>query len=412
MKKSTLRAVALVWAALMIAVLSSTVTLFVSGRVIQQAGSQRWVSQEEYETIERYRRLDQVRDALMSRYYRELDEDTLILGSIRGMTASVGDRYTFYYTPEEMKRSNEDDAGAYLGIGTLLQSNSQGQIEALQVYPNSPAEAAGLKAGDVILAVDGVAINGLDGRSYNNAVARVRGGEGTEVVLTVLRGEQRMEIPIMRGEVNISYASYKVLPGDIGYISITQFTGDAADVFREAIDAFVAQHVRGLVIDVRNNPGGYLDQVVSIADRLLPKGLIVYVKERDGTRQNHYSDEAWCDLPLAILVNDMSASASEILASAIQAFDRGTVVGLNTYGKGIVQSLISYSEDGAGLQLTTASYYDALDRCPHEVGVKPDIEIPLDGERVPFEPDPQSDNQLAAAIEDVERQIAEANRAN
>ncbi len=400
MKNGNLRRLALVWGALMIAVISSTATLLVSGRAGRGEGeSRRWVTQAEYDTIQRYSRLDEVREALMKDYYREVDEDTLVLGAIRGMTGSLEDPYTFYYTPEELKRENEDTTGVYYGIGTLLQNTAEGEIEIVRVFPNSPAEAAGVHTGDVILAVDGVAVTGVDGRSYLEAVRRMRGGEGTQVTLTIRRNGERMAIPITRGDVKISYASYQVLPGNIGYISITQFTGDAAQVFQEAIEAFRAQGVTGLVIDLRNNPGGLLDQVVSIADTLLPDGLIVYTKQRDGTRQDYYSNAAFYDVPLAVLVNGMSASASEILAGSVQALGRGTVVGLTTYGKGVVQSLQTFQADSAGMQLTTASYFDALDRCPQGVGVKPDVEVALEGSSLPLEPDPVSDNQLAEAIQ-------------
>ncbi len=399
MNNGNLRKLALVWGALMIAVISSTVTLVVSGRLGRGEGeSQRWVTETEYETIQRYSRLDEVRQTMLRDYYRELDDDTLVLGAIRGMTGAVDDPYTFYYTPEELKRENEDTAGAYFGIGTLLQNTAEGEIEIVRVFPGSPAEAAGLHTGDVILAVDGNAVTGADGRSYLDAVRRMRGGEGSQVTLTVRRDGERMAIPVIRGDVKISYASYQVLPGNIGYINISQFTGDASQVFHEAIDAFKKQGVTGLVVDVRNNPGGLLDQAVSIADTLLPKGLIVYTQQRDGSRQDYYSDAAYYDVPLAVLVNGMSASASEILAGSVQALGRGTVVGLRTYGKGVVQSLQTFREDNAGMQLTTASYFDALDRCPQGVGVQPDIEVALEGSTLRPEPDPQSDNQLAEAI--------------
>ncbi len=399
MNNGNLRKLALVWGALMIAVISSTVTLVVSGRLGRGEGeSQRWVTEAEYETIQRYSRLDEVRQTMLRDYYRELDDDTLVLGAIRGMTGAVDDPYTFYYTPEELKRENEDTAGAYFGIGTLLQNTAEGEIEIVRVFPGSPAEAAGLHTGDVILAVDGNAVTGADGRSYLDAVRRMRGGEGSQVTLTVRRDGERMAIPVIRGDVKISYASYQVLPGNIGYINISQFTGDASQVFHEAIDAFKKQGVTGLVVDVRNNPGGLLDQAVSIADTLLPKGLIVYTQQRDGSRQDYYSDAAYYDVPLAVLVNGMSASASEILAGSVQALGRGTVVGLRTYGKGVVQSLQTFREDNAGMQLTTASYFDALDRCPQGVGVQPDIEVALEGSTLRPEPDPQSDNQLAEAI--------------
>lgn len=399
MKDSKLRVVALIWGAIMIAVISCTATLLVSGRTARVDGeTRRWVTQAEYDTIQRYSRLEEVRRTLLKDYYRELDGDDLVLGAIRGMTGAIGDPYTFYYTPEELRRENEDTEGAYTGIGTLLQNTADGEIEIVRVFPGSPAEAAGVHTGDVILAVDGAAVTGVDGRSYLEAVRRMRGSEGVRMTLTVRRNGERMAIPVTRGEVRISYASYRVLPGNIGYISITQFSGDASKVFHEAIDAFRAQKVEGLVIDVRNNPGGLLDQVVSIADTILPKGLIVYTEQKDGSRQDYWSGEACFDVPLAVLVNGMSASAAEILAGSVQALGRGVVVGLKTYGKGVVQSLQTFREDSAGLQLTTASYYDALDRCPQGVGVQPDVEVALEASSLPTEPDPRSDNQLAEAI--------------
>lgn len=408
MKKSSLRTIALVWAAVMIAVVSSTLTLLFSGRANQaQAADPRWVSQEQYDRIQRYSRLDEIRASLLRDYYQDLDEEALLLGAIRGMTGAVGDPYTFYYTPEELQRANENNDGAYYGIGTLLQNNSDGAIQIVRVYPDTPAETAGLRVGDWILAVDGEDVSGVDGRSYNEAVNRIRGGSGTTVVLTLMRGDEIIEVPVVRGPVNISYADYRLLDGGIGYISITQFTGNASDVFHEAVEAFKQQGVKGLVIDVRDNPGGLLDQAVSIADALLPTGVIVYVKEKDGTRQDFFSNEEYYDVPLAVLVNDMSASASEILALSVQAFDRGSVVGVKTYGKGIVQSLHTFPEDSAGIQVTTSSYYDALDRCPQGVGVQPDVEVALVGDAVPMEPDPVSDNQLAEAIDLLRRQIGD-----
>ena len=408
MKKSSLRTIALVWAAVMIAVLSSTLTLLFSGRANPaQPADPHWVSQEEYERLQRYGRLDEVRASLLRDYYQDLDEDKLLLGAIRGMTGAVGDPYTFYYTPEELKRANENNDGAYNGVGTLLQNNADGMIQVIRVYPNTPAEAAGLCVGDWITAVDGTPVSGADGRSYNDAVNRIRGDNSTTVVLTVRRDGQSLDIPVVRGPVSISYGSYQMLEGDIGYISISQFTGNAADVFHEAIEAFRTQGAKALVVDVRDNPGGLLDQAVSIADALLPTGVIVYVKEKDGTRQDFFSNEEYYDVPLAVLVNDMSASASEILAMSVQAFGRGAVVGVKTYGKGIVQSLHTFPEDSAGIQMTTSSYYDALDRCPQGVGVQPDVEVALVGEGVPLEPDPRSDNQLAEAIALLRRQIGD-----
>lgn len=403
MKKRSVRILALVWAALMIAVLSSTLTLLLSGRTGNREENH-WVTQAEYDAIRRYGRLDEVRGKLMADYYQELDESSLMLGAIRGMTESIGDPYTFYYTPEEMKRADEQNEGLYHGIGVLIQATDDG-IQVLRVYPDTPAQAAGLRVGDLIVAVDGEAISCEDGRTYNDAVNMIRGSKGTRVRLTIVRDGKQMDAELLRADVNVSFASWQTLPGDIGYISLTQFTGDAADRFEQAIEDFRGQGVRGLVVDVRNNPGGLLDQVVRIADSLLPKGVIVYIKDRDGTRQDYYSDEAMYDVPLVILVNDMSASASEILAASVQALGRGRVVGLTTYGKGIVQTLVNFEEDGAGMQLTTSSYYDANDRSIHGVGVTPDVEVALDGSDIPLDPDPESDSQLAAALAELDEMI-------
>ena len=406
MNKRTVRILTMVWAALMIAVLSSTLTLLISGRAANTEPKDHFVTQSEFDTIERYRRLDEVRETLVDGYYQELDESDLLLGAIHGMTEAIGDPYTFYYTPQEMTRANEDSEGLYHGIGVLIQSSETGMIQVLRVYPDTPAEAAGIRVDDLIVAVDGVPISGEDGRTYNDAVNMIRGVDGTQVLLTIERDGEQMDIPVERSDVTVSFASWQMLPGDIGYISLTQFTGDAEARFAQAIDEFRANGARGLVIDVRNNPGGLLDQVVKIADRILPAGTIVYIKDRDGTRQDYYSDDAMYDVPVAVLVNGMSASASEILAASVQAFNRGVIVGETTYGKGIVQTLIDFDEDGAGLQYTTSSYFDANDRSIHGVGVTPDIEVALEADGVPLDPDPEGDNQLAAALDEIEKRIA------
>ena len=404
MKKRSMRILGLVWGLIMVAVISSTLTLLFAGKSTSQEASH-WVSGSDYERIARYDRLDEVRETLLNDYYQELDEDELLLGAIQGMMAAVGDPYTFYYTPEEMARSNENSEGLYHGVGILVQRNKDGYIEVLRVYPDSPAEAAGVRVNDLITAVDGNVISGEDGKTYNDAVEQIRGDAGTQVELTIERDSKTLELMVTRADVNVSYADYQIISGDIGYVSIAQFTGDAAERFAEAIDYFKEQNIAGMVIDLRNNPGGLLTEVIQIADSILPEGEIVYIQDREGRRTDYYSDADGYDVPLVVLVNDMSASASEILAVAVQTFDRGTVVGMTTYGKGIVQSLLTFEEDGAGMQLTTASYYGSDGRSIHGVGVTPDIEVALEADHIPLNPDPISDNQLAAALKELERLI-------
>lgn len=409
MKKGSERTFALIWAAIMIAVISSTATLLLAGRSTGAAGLH-WVSGDQYDMIERYGRLEEVRQTLLTQYYEPLDDDALMLGAIRGMTGAANDVYTFYYTPEEMQKEQENEEGVYRGIGVLVGQNADGYIEVLRVYASTPAELAGIKVGDIITGVDGAEIDTSSQQGYDEAVNMIRGVENTEVLLSIRRGEETLEVPVMRSNVNISYVEYTMLEGGIGYVAISQFMGDAAEGFQEALDYFIAHDARGMVIDLRNNPGGLLNVVNRIADSILPEGIIVYVQDRDGKRTDFYSDEKMVDLPLVVLVNDMSASASELLAASVQALGRGAVVGVTTYGKGIVQTVVPFPQDGAGMQLTTASYFDANGRSIHKVGVVPDVEVALDGDLVPVDPDPVSDNQLSRAIEVLEGEIAETER--
>lgn len=403
MKNKPTRVVALIWAAVMIAAVSSTLTLLLTGA----RSGERWVSEREYETVQRYKRLDEVRDILMTQYYQPLDEEALLTGAIRGMTKAVGDIYTFYYTPEEMKRESEDEQGRYRGIGVLIERSADGYIEIVRVYPDSPAELAGLKVGDLIYSVDGKLVGGLRGKNYEDGVKLIRGEENTTVRLGILRGKEAFETDVMRADVNVSYASYQLIGDDVGYVSISQFSGDAADRFDEALGYFKGHNARGMIIDLRNNPGGFLTEVNRIADRILPKGIIVYIQDREGVRTDYYSDAEMYDIPVVVLVNRMSASASEILAASVQALDRGKVVGVTTYGKGIVQTLKTFDSDGAGMQYTTSSYYDAQGRSINGVGVTPDVEVALEGDRVPMDPDPESDNQLSTALEVLRAEMRE-----
>lgn len=403
MNNRSMRLLTLIWAGLMIAILSSSATLLLAGR--GAASDKHWVTQQEYERIQKYDRLDEVCNTLVNDYYKELDESDLLLGAIRGMTGATGDPYTFYYTPEELNQSNENDSGLYHGIGVLVQRTDEGFIQILRVYPDTPAEAAGLTVGDLVVAVEGNPISGEDGRTYNDAIAQIRGPAGTSVKITVQRGDDTWDMEVGRADVNISYAEYSILDGNIGYLSISQFTGDAKTRTDEAFEAFKAQNVRGVVVDLRNNPGGLLDQVVAITDSLLPSGVIVYTQDRDGTRRDYFSDENMYDVPMTVLVNNSSASASEIFAASMQVFGRATVLGETTYGKGIVQTQLTFEEDGAGLQLTTSSYYDGNGRSIHGVGVVPDIEVALEQDRIPLDPDPENDSQLRAALEELERLI-------
>lgn len=358
------------------------------------------VDAEAYAMLERYAKLESVRECISREYVDPVEDAVLMEGALRGMLGSLGDPYTFYYTPEELARRDEALSGSYHGIGILLHANDAGEPEIIRVYRDSPAQRAGLLAGDVLLEADGAAISAADAEAFNDAVERISGEDGTELALTIRRNGERLNLTVIRGSAVSAGAAWSMLEGKIGYISIFHFSGDAVECFREAMDALQAEGMKGLVIDLRGNPGGVMGDVTAIADDLLPEGLIAYTQTRDGSREEYYAEGAYCEVPLAVLVNGSSASASELLAAAVQDSGRGVVVGTQTYGKGVVQALVEFTEDGSGMQYTFARYYSPSGRSIHGSGVTPDLVA--DGDTVPALsgiPDPEGDAQLRAALE-------------
>lgn len=406
MKRRIILILAMVWTLVLVAGGSSLLTMALSGGDGQVS---RLVSERDYETIERYRRLDEVRRTLEESYYVEVDEDELVLGAIRGMMDSLDDPYTFYYTTEEMAESNEENEGLYHGVGLVVQITPEEQLEIVRVYTGSPSEQAGLQAGDCIVEVDGQAVTGESAKALTHAVSLIQGEDGTQVRIAVLRGDEKLEFDVTRAEVNVSHVDYSLIGKDIGYVNILQFSGNDVTGFAEALDAFRAADVAGVVVDLRDNPGGMLDHVVPIADMVLPEGLVTYIEDRQGNRQEERLDDEYWDIPMVVLVNDMSASASELFTAAFQDYERGTVVGTTTFGKGIVQTVITFAEDAEGMQLTTACYYSPNGRSIHGIGIAPDVEVELnEGVTISsIAPDPEKDNQLAAALDELEKQIAE-----
>ena len=316
------------------------------------------------------------------------------------MLATLDDPYTFYYTAEEYQAMNEETTGHYSGVGMLVGLDGRGNLMVMRVFRDSPAMLAGVQAGDLLVAVNGTPVAGNTSRDLNTAVSLLKGDDQTPVEATFERNGERLTFTLMRGAVNINYVEYSVLDGDIGYLSIYQFSGDDVAGVTEALSAFREAGVRALVVDVRSNPGGLLSDVVQICDLLVPEGMIVYTEDRQGRRQEYYADGEYWDVPMAVLVNGMSASASEIFAAAVQESGRGAIVGETTYGKGIVQTLFSFAE-GDGVQLTTSAYYTASGASIHGRGVTPDIEVSLadDDPILYYAPDPEGDEQLRAALD-------------
>ena len=386
----------LIWVMVVVGVAATTITLMISNA---NSGSH-FVTDEQMKILDRYARLEAVHSTLVKDYYQPVDEDALMLGAIRGMMASLGDPYTFYYTPEELAEHDRSTTGEYYGVGLLLQNNANAEIEIIRVYADSPAERGGARVGDIVKTINGVAASGKNAQTLSEAANRMRGKEGEILKLTVLREGKELNLEMEHAEVLVSNISCTLMDGDVGYIGIFQFSGDDVDAFREALRNLPEKGARSLIIDVRNNPGGLLDDVTAIADMLLPEVCVVYTENRDGRRTDYYSDADCCDLPLCVLVNGMSASASEILAAAIQDTERGTIVGTQTYGKGIVQSLLTFESDEAGMQYTSERYFTPSGKCIHGVGVTPDVIVEGDLPRSIYEgvPNPSDDPQLSEAL--------------
>ena len=396
MKKRNALLLAMMWVLVIACTAGATTVLLLSGRVGRVG-----------ELLSRYARLEAIRSTLVEDYYQEVDEDALIEGAIRGMMYALEDPYTFYYTPDELQRHNAQSEGVYSGLGILVQNNADSEIEIIRVYEGGPADAAGAQAGDRIVAVDSMPVSGGSVEELSDAVDRMRGESGSTVELQLRREGEVLDLTLTCGDVHVSNVNSAVLEGNIGYIEICQFSGDDVEGFRAAMEELQAADVRGLVVDLRNNPGGLLTDVVEIADLLLPEGDVVYVENRAGERINYSSDAEYWEVPLVVLINGMSASASEILAAAVQDFDRGALVGTRSYGKGIVQSLLVFESDGAGMQYTSATYYTPFGRCIHGTGVSPDIvaEAPEGYYNLTGMPDPENDVQLKAALEQLEQRM-------
>lgn len=404
--KSTLATFTVIVSLLIVISLTAAITLSVT-RVDASATEIYFGGDKKYQ--ERYSRLDEVYQYLMNHYYKEIDPDVLVQGAIDGMLASLDDPYTFYYTPEEMAESLENQSGQYSGIGILVSSDKDGGLSVNRVFKESPAMAAGLLPGDVITYVDGHPVSAATTADLNDAVALVKGPDATYVEITVMRKGEEKVFSVLRGQVNINRVEYYIYD-DVGYIILYEFLGDAVSGVKEALRVFNDEGVKGIIFDVRSNTGGELYTCLNITDLMVPEGLIMYTEDRYGNRNSHYSNEYAYGLPMVVLVNEMTASASEVFTAAVQDYDMGVIMGTNTFGKGIVQQIITFPEDGAGMQLTVEDYYTPSGRSIHEVGIQPDIVVEMHEDYDPsiFTPDMENDNQLKAAYDQVKKMIEEA----
>jgi carboxyl-terminal processing protease len=327
-------------------------------------------------------------------------------GVYKGFIDSLKDPYSVYYTEEEYNSLMESSSGKYCGIGaTVTQDAKTGIITIVKPFAQGPAYKAGIKPGDIISKVGDEEVTGED---LTKVVSKMKGEAGTKVTVTIEReGEAKpLKFTITRKEIEVPTIESKMLSGKIGYVSISEFDEVTVKQFNSAIDKLEKDGMKALVVDVRNNPGGRLDSVVEILDRLLPPKLVVYQLDKNNKRTSSYADdEAMVSVPMAVLINGNSASASEIFAGTLQDYKAATIVGTTSFGKGIVQQIFPIS-DGTAVKLTISKYYTPKGRNIHKIGITPDVTVELD-EALKKEVDipVEKDNQLQKAISLLKKKI-------
>ncbi len=332
-------------------------------------------------------------------YYKaDVDKSQEADGIYKGLLDSLGDPYSVYYTEDELSDFMTETTGVYYGIGAYVSMDEDmGLPRVSGVIPGTPAERAELQTDDIIYKVDGESTEGLE---ISDVVALIKGEEGTTVHITILRGSKReeIEVDVERSAVHVPTVTTQLMGEneEIGYLQITEFDDVTPDQFVEGMAELRGSGVKGLIIDLRSNPGGSLSAVCDIARQLIPKGLIVYTLDRDGNREEYTCDGAHeIDIPLVVLVNQYSASASEILAGCVKDYEIGTLVGVTTFGKGIVQRIFDL-KDGTAIKLTVSDYYTPNGNNIHGIGIEPDVEIEFDSDAYAED---KTDNQLDKAIE-------------
>lgn len=329
-----------------------------------------------------------------TKYVNDTDDVKLIDGAIDGMVKSLNDPHSNYLSPKMYKTLMEQTEGSFAGIGVVMGMDNEQKIHIVGIMENSPGQKAGLQEGDEILAVDGVPVTQI---AFDEVAAHVRGQAGTDVVLTIMRDNANQDITITRDNIKLKTVGHKMLDNNIGYIQIVSFSEDTANEFNEAYNDLKNQGMKALVLDLRNNPGGLLTTCVEIAKKLVPKGEIVSIVDKQGNKETYSSSLEAPEYPLVVLINKNSASASEILSGAIQDTKAGTIIGNTSYGKGSVQTILPMFEDDA-VKLTIAKYYTPSGRSIDGTGITPDIEINLDENAT-------SDTQLDKALEVLKAQL-------
>lgn len=328
-------------------------------------------------------------------YLGNVSEEDLQKGICNGMIDALDDKYAAYYTAEELNEQLERNEGIYYGIGAYVSLDEETETPYISgVIEGTPAQEAGLRMGDIIYAVDGERTFQM---SLEEVTTLIKGEEGTHVTLTLVREEEVFDQDVVRRKVDRPTVTSEMLDEEIGYISISEFKDVTVDQFTEAYAVIKGSEAKALILDLRGNPGGLLDAVVSVGQQILPKGLVVYTEDKNGKRVEYSCDgKKKIEIPMVVLVNGGSASAAEVLTGAIKDYGVGTIMGTTTYGKGIVQKIIGLS-DGSAIKLTTDGYFTPNGNNIHEKGIEPDVVVEFDADA--YYGEENRDNQLEAAKE-------------
>lgn len=357
------------------------------------------ISKEEYERLKQFELLDEVKQYVDAYYYEEPNQQGMMDGAIQGMLQGLGDAYTFYYPEKAWNKMQEDDTGKYAGIGVQMLGNYEdGSVTIIRVFKDTPAERAGLKKGDVFYKVEDLEVTTP---TMQDAVDIMRGVPGEKVHIEILRDGEVLPFDLIKANIVVNRVEYKMIDDKVGYIILFEFAGGSMEAFSKAYEELKGQGMQYLIFDLRDNPGGWVGDAEKIGSMFLDKKVLYYTMDRASNKKEFVTGATSDTMPLTLLVNGNSASASEILAGAMQDHKRAYIIGEETFGKGVIQFVVPLSDEKSGFQFTTAQYFSPDGDKVHKEGIKPDlvVEMPEEFLDTYFDTADLSDPQLAKAYE-------------
>lgn len=348
------------------------------------------ISKDLYESYAKYNKLLGLEELIQEDYYKEVSENNLVDGALKGLFEGLKDPYSQYYTADEFQSLKEQTSGSFVGIGVYMGINPENnKLTIISPIEGSPSDKAGIKSGDIVLKVDGESV---DSKKIDEVIKHIKGKENTKVNLTIQRDNKELSFNIKRETIVTKSVSNEIMDNDIGYLRITSFDENTYKEFKKNLSELESKGAKGLVIDLRDNPGGLLDVCVDIADELIGKGTVVYTKDNTGNKEYYKSDDKEIDMPMVVLINGGSASASEILTAALVDNGKAIAIGETSFGKGLVQS-VKGLKDGTGYKLTTAQYFTPNGDYINGKGITPKIQ------------EKNENQQLKLALEYIKKEI-------